>query len=89
MTFTALPKASAALAVCGLLSGCVAATHQEDAAVRAARPNGQTALVAKPAGVAAAFPSLTGDILAGMSPDDLARARARQSEALTRALGQP
>jgi hypothetical protein len=74
---------------CLALAGCVASTHGEDAALRGDRPTGQAKTVAGPVAGGAPFPSLAGDILADASPESLARARAAQSEALTRALAKP
>ena len=89
MTFGSHAVAGAAI-LCGLaLAGCVAATHTENAALRGAWPDGQARAVAKPTGDGAPFPSLSGDILAGTSPEILAKARAAQSEALTQALAKP
>lgn len=75
------------------LTGCVAHTHREAAALRMSRPSdrafvqtagGQGAGKAK-----AVYPSTTGDILKGTSPAELAAARAATSKALTQALAQP
>jgi hypothetical protein len=75
------------------LAGCVTHTHRESAALRMSRPSDhvaiQTAANRNGGGPKAAYPSLTGDILKGTSPAELAAARAAASQALTQALAQP
>jgi hypothetical protein len=89
MTFRTLAAAGAAILFGSTLPGCVAATHSENASLRAAHPAGLARLVAAPAPGGSPFPSLSGDILTGVSPDILAKARTAQSEALTQALAKP
>ena len=88
MTFPTVLSA-AAITACLALGGCVAPTAVEDAALVGARPTGLAPTVLSPAPTTVAFPSLSGDILGGTSPEILARARAAQAEALTRALAKP
>ncbi len=89
MTLRDFAVAGAGALACLATAACVAPTHQEDAAMRGARPTDLPYVAAPPAKAITPFPSLGGDILAGTSPETLARARAAQGEALTQALGKP
>ncbi len=73
------------------MTGCVTHTHREAAALRMSRPSDHAAArIAGDRGAGkAAYPSVTGDILKGTSPAELAAARAAASQALTQALAQP
>ena len=75
------------------LGGCVAHVHREQAALRMSWPSARglepAAAVQAALKSTAAPPSVSGDILHGTSPAELAAARAASSEALTRALAEP
>jgi hypothetical protein len=57
------------------LGGCVARSYQENAALRAARPQAPAPDITAYAAPRADYPTVGGDILKGTSPADLAAAR--------------
>jgi hypothetical protein len=80
----------AAVAVVGLAAaGCVAPTHEENAALRSTWPVDKTGALAAAGRTDADWPSVKGDILKGTSPEELAKARASVSQPLTEALAKP
>jgi hypothetical protein len=80
----------AAMAVLALVAaGCVTRTHEENAARRSTWPTDKPGPLATAGRTDAAWPSVTGDILRGTSPEELAKARATVSQPLTEALAKP
>lgn len=72
------------------LAGCVTRTHEETAARRATFPRDTAPPSMVVAGrPEAGWPTVTGDILRGTSPAELAKARAAVSQPLTEALAKP
>jgi hypothetical protein len=61
------------------MTGCVAATHQENAALRMPWPRSPSPALTAYAPPAKEYPSVGGDILRGASPADQAAARAAAS----------
>jgi hypothetical protein len=72
-----------AVALALAMTGCVAATHQENAALRMPWPRSPSPALTAYAPPAKEYPSVGGDILKGASPADQAAARATASGPLT------
>jgi hypothetical protein len=70
-------------------AGCVARTHQENAARRSTWPADKAGALASVSRPDVDWPSVNGDILRGTSPEELAKARATVSQPLTEALAKP
>ena len=82
-----VPAGLAAMAL--LAAGCVARTHEENAALRSTWPTDKAGSLAAAGRSDMGWPSVGGDILRGTSPEDLAKARAAVSQPLTEALAKP
>jgi hypothetical protein len=76
-------------AVALLAAGCVARTHEENAALRSTWPADKAGHLAASGRSETDWPSVKGDILRGTSPEELAKARASVSQPLTEALAKP
>jgi hypothetical protein len=84
---TRVPIAVAVLAL--FAAGCVARTHEESAALRSTWPMDKTGALTAAGGPDIGWPSVSGDIARGTSPEALAKARAEMSQPLTEALAKP
>ena len=79
-----------ALALVALAAaGCVTRTHEETAAWRSSWPADKPGSLAAAGRTDQGWPSVTGDILRGTSPEELAKARTAVSQPLTEALAKP